>query len=181
MNNKNEIEIKKILLSGLQKKEYPLTRGIEDILNELLLLYNHSSSHRAKYLDLAVDYCLAYLQLGFSYLNHKELFDSVFQEADFNHTQILLLQKENKKILINRAQIRSLIGRWPNSSGNSHTILTVVEDIIYHASNNDLGVYDYYTAKKDGTYTAFYQVTVSEDCTLFHDVFCNKFYRLIKE
>ena len=35
-----EIEIKKILLTGLQKLDYPVTKAIDDILHSLLVLHN---------------------------------------------------------------------------------------------------------------------------------------------
>ena len=47
--------------------------------------------------------------------------------------------------------------------------------------NNDLGEYNYYTAKKDGSYTALYRLAISADSAILNDVFNNKFYRLIKK
>lgn len=77
--------------------------------------------------------------------------------------------------------MRTLLGRWPASPYNSHTINEALKEIISHVENNDLGFYQYFTAKKDGCYTALYTLTVTEDYALFSDVFNNKFYSLIKK
>lgn len=132
-------------------------------------------------MDLAVQYIHAYILLEFSYLEHKVLFDMVLRKAGFSREYILGLQKANHKIRLNKSKIRALIGRWPASSYNSHTVTEVVDDIITRTVNREIAYYKYYTSKKDGTYTALYQLTVSNDYVLFHDVFLNKYYELIKE
>lgn len=174
-----DIEIKKILLSGLQNSNYSLTTAIDDVLHNLLLLSNSSSSEY--FIEIASQFIIAYLQLGFSYLEHKQLFDSILQKAEFNSDEISSFQEMNPSILTNKAQLRSIMGRWPVSAYNSHTITAAINDIIFHVRNDDLGTYQYYTAKKDSTYTAFYQLTISPGYALFHDIFKNKFYRLIKK
>lgn len=177
---KSDVEIQKVILSGLQLRNYPLSQGIDDIVRELLRLNDCSLSQRT-YIELAAQYIRAYIELGFSYLEHKELFDKVLCKAGFCTEYISSLQQSNPILQINKAKIRALIGRWPASSYNSHTITEAVDDIISHASNRDIGIYKYYTSKKDGTYTALYLLTVSDDYILFHDVFQNKYYGLMKE
>lgn len=176
----SDFEIQKIILSGLQLNNYPLSQGIDDIVRELLRLNDKSHSQTVN-IDLAVQYIHAYILLGFSYLEHKALFDMVLRKAGFSSEYISGLQKANPKIRLTKSKIRSLIGRWPASSYNSHTVTEVVDDIIARTANREIGYYKYYTSKKDGTYTALYQLTVSNDYVLFHDVFLNKYYELIKE
>lgn len=178
--NNFEIEIKKVLLSGLQNPDHSMNHIIIDILQNLLLLHNKSLSELS-YITAAAQYVLAYLQLGFSYLEHKELFDSVLRTAGFPEEHIAKLQMSNPIIIANKHQLRSIIGRWPVSPYNSHTITSAIHDIICHVKNRDLGTYDYYTAKKDGTFTALYQLTISTDNILFHDIFMNRFYNLTEK
>lgn len=175
-----EIEIKKILLTGLQKLDYPVTKAIDDILHSLLVLHNGKLQENM-YILSAAQYILAYLHLGFGYLEHKELFDFVLLEADFPSTFITKLQTHNPTIIANKYQLRSIIGKWPASSYNSHTITDAISDIISHVENNDIGTYQYYTAGKDGTRTALYQLTISSNNVLFQDVFKNRFYQLRKK
>ena len=82
---------------------------------------------------------------------------------------------------LTKTKLRSIIGRWAASSYNSHTITAAIDEIIFHVEKDEPGFYQYYTAKKDGSYTALYQLTVTSSYALFHDVFKNKFYRLVKK
>lgn len=178
--NNFEIEIKKVLLSGLQSPDHSIDHIIIDILQNLLLLHSESLTDLS-YIKAAAQYVLAYLQLGLSYQEHKELFDSVLQTSGFSSEHIARLQASNPVIIANKQQIRSIIGRWPVSPHNSHTITSAIHDIICHVKNRDLGTYNYYTAKKDGTCTALYQLIISTDNILFHDVFMNRFYNLTEK
>ena len=73
------------------------------------------------------------------------------------------------------------MGRWPASPHNSHSITEAIDDIIYQVTHRCLGTYFYYTAKKDGEYTALYQLTVTQEYNLFFDSFQNRYYQLVKK
>lgn len=176
----NSIKIKKIILSGLQTSGYPFHKEMDKILHGLLML-NFNAELEESAILTASQYILAYLQLGFSYLEHKNLFDSILSAANYTAAEISILQKGNTPIIINKLQIRSLFGRWSASPYNSHTIVSAVNEIIRHTFEQEYGVYQYYTAKKDGTYTALYELTVSTDYIIFHNIFQNRYYSLIKE
>lgn len=181
MNSQNlNIEIKKATLIHLQHAGESLDFIIEELLNNFLSFYECNINQTAS-ITQAVEYIQAYLQLGFSYLNHKTLFDSVLDKAGWNPAQIGELQTKNKVILLNKTQLRSIIGRWPASPYNSHTITEAINDIITHVKNNHHGTFYYYTAKKDGIYTALYQLVISSEYALFHDVCHNIYYQLVKE
>lgn len=181
MNNRNiDLEIKKVILAELQGPEHPAPKVIEDILCHFMVL-SSSSLPDPDIMKSASQYILAYLQLGFSYMDHQVLFDKVLQKADISPEVIAPLQLQNYKIALNKTQLRSIMGRWTASPYNSHTITAAVDDIISHVLKKETGSYHYYTAKKDGSYTALYQLTVSSSYALFHDVFNNKFYQLIKK
>ena len=174
-----DIAIKKILLSGISDINYPLSTIIEMILNELLAItappYTHYSYEKAS------EYIFAYLELGGSYFCHKNLFDHILHNAGISPIEINYLHTKNPPIILKKGRIRSMIGKWPASPYNSHTIADMINDIIIHSLNQEYGTYRYYTAKKDGTYTALYLLYVCPDITLFFDVFRNKFYHLVKE
>lgn len=175
----SDIDIKKVILSSLQNSDHPLTNIIEEILNSFNLLYDLSPSKNL--METAAQYIIAYLDMGFSYLEHKSLFDSTLQKAGFSPLDIDKMQHQNSIVILNKSQLRLIIGRWPISSNNSHTISAAINDIIKHVENNELGTYKYYTAKKAGSYTALYLLTVSLNYALFHDVLNNKFYQLVKK
>ncbi len=172
-----DIEIKKAVLSGLHRS-HPLPKIIEKILNNLMFLHE-TQPNQTLFLETARQYILAYLQLGFSYLEHQELFDFILQKAGTPAAEISNLRRLNPPVTANKSQIRSLIGRWPSSPNNSHSITTAIDDIIFHVKNNDYGSYQYYTAKKEGLYTSRYELTITPDCTIFHDVLQNRYYRLL--
>lgn len=173
-------ELKKIILLHLQNSEVSIHKVIQNILNELLFLAE-SPSQRASALTAAADYILAYLDLGFSYLDHQVLFDSTLKQTGWNEQQICALHTRNAQIALNKAQLRTIMGRWPASPHNSHSITEVLDDIIYQVTHKCLGTYFYYTAKKDGEYTALYQLTVTPEYNLFFDSFQNRYYQLIEK
>lgn len=173
------IELKKIILAHLQHSA-PIHTIIEELLDNLLTL-SMSAHAKDDALNTASEYILAYLQIGFSYLEHRVIFDTVLTQAGYNTEQISELQAKNKVILLNRPQLRSIIGRWPASPYNSHTITEAIDDIIVKATNDNYGTYHYFTARKGGKYTALYQLTVSPGYILFCDVLCNRYYQLLKK
>lgn len=150
------------------------------ILQELLMFSNDTRLN-ATSLQTAAQCLVTYLDLGFSYLDHQPLFDLILSKAVYSQSKIASFQKMNTVIAINKALLRALFGRWPASPYNSHTITTAIEDIIRHTTRKGIGTYQYYTDEKDGTYTALYQLTVSSDYALFHNIFNNKYYSLVVE
>ena len=180
MNNYNySIEIKKIVLADLMKTGIPPSVIIHELLQNFLII-SDTTMNPDIYTN-ATEYLFAYLQMGFSYLENKELFDKILHRSGLSNSQIATLQKNNCIIQLNKSQIRSLLGRWPASRYNSHTITEAIDNIIYNVNNDNLGSYEYFTAKKDGSLTAFYRLTIFPEYYLFQDVTKNKFYRLIKK
>lgn len=180
MKQKLNIEIKKFTLKNLLISGYTMHDIITKLLEESLQLYN-ADFPAPSFLKECSEYILAYLQLGFSYLDHQNLFDFILTEAGYCEQKISHLRTRNKTVYCSKAQIRSIIDKWPASPYNSHTITEAVNDIILHVSNNDCGEFVYFTAKKDGEYTALYQLLITPEYALFHNVFRNQFYTLMKK
>ena len=174
-----DVAVKKILLSGISDINLPLSTIIEIIINELLTIT--ASQYTNYFYEKAAEYIFAYLELGGSYFCHKNLFDYVLQNAGISPAEISYLHTKNPPVILKKGRVRSIIGKWPASPYNSHTISDAIDDIITRSLNQEYGTYQYYTAKKDGTYTALYLLYVSPDTILFLDVFRNRFYQLIKE
>ena len=89
-----------------------------------------------------------YTQLGFSYLDHKELFDDFIINLNYEKYACTALQKMNQQINTSKTQLRSIIGRWPASPFNSHSIENAINDIMNKVSSKQLGTFYYYTAKR---------------------------------
>ena len=85
------LEIKKIILAELQGHEYPASKIIEDILCHLMAL-SSSPYPDSNIMKSASQYILAYLQLGFSYLEHQALFDKILQRTYIAPEQMAPLQ-----------------------------------------------------------------------------------------
>lgn len=177
LTQSQRIRIKSVILSGLSPDT--ISSVIESLITESLKLQPYAHNYE-QVLISAAEYIFAYLDLGFSYLDHSELFDHVLSSTGYTDQDIQLLRQRNRVIIPNKAQLQQLLGRWPASPYNSHTKVDAINEIIEHVSTMSPGDYWYYTAKKDGTYTTLVILQIFNDCAIIHDVKKNKFYRLIK-
>lgn len=91
--NEINIEIKKVLLSGLHNNIRPIPTLISEILEDLMDLYH--ITHSSEYVISASQYIQAYVQLGFSYLEYAELFNAILLEAQVPPKEIAALKKMN--------------------------------------------------------------------------------------
>ena len=81
-----DVETKRVLLAGLQQSGYSLEEALPEILEELKRLGGPSSSPKL-YAKTAAQFILAYLELGFSYLRHRELFDPILALQSFHSSK----------------------------------------------------------------------------------------------
>ena len=172
-----DVETKRVLLAGLQQSGYSLEKAIPEILGELTQL-GRSSSSQELYAKTAAQFILAYLELGFSYLRHRELFDPILEWAGLDGLSASALWRCTPYVQLKKNPVRSMFRKWPASPHNSHTIIQAVEDVIRRVTSGDVGCYQYYTARKDGTFTSLYQLNVYKDYAIFHDVMKNRYYTL---
>ena len=125
-----DVETKRVLLAGLQQSGYSLEEALPEILEELRQLGSCSSSQEL-YAKTAAQFILAYLELGFSYLRHGELFDPILEWAGLDG--LSALRPFGAVILfvpLKKNPVRSMFRKWPASPHNSHTIIQAVEDVI---------------------------------------------------
>ena len=174
----SSVSIKKIILSGLPAGS--VSSVINDVVTECYQRHL-ASSDTCEFLQTACDYILAYLDLGFSYLEHRELFDRVLSAGGYDEDRIAGYQKHNTIIKLNKAQLQNILGKWFPSPNNSHTKAQAVDEIIRLVTAEIKGTYCYYTTKKDGSYSTLFRLQITDQSTLFHDVIQNKYYQLVKE
>lgn len=173
-----DIEVKMILLENMVYRRNDIHHLIDNIINGFLTLAEVSSDTEGAMKE-AAEYIFAYIRMGFSYLEHKQLFDLILTKAGCSISEIDEMHSKNSIVVANKSQIRGIIGRWRASPYNSHTITNAVNEIVYNVVHDCIGTYKYYTERKSG-YKAYYVLTISADYALFHDVNCNRFYRIIK-
>jgi len=171
------INIKKLILAGISpgNRSTVLSSIILELLNLQTLLRSD------KPLFTASEYILAYLDLGLGYLEHRDLFDHVLTEAGFSKEEIGRFHQINPAIKLNKAKLQTLLGKWPASSHNSHTKAQAVDEIIRLVSLMQNGEYSFYTAKKDGTLTTLFVLSIADNTAIIHHVTQNKYYRLVKD
>lgn len=175
--SKEQLTIKSLILSGLPSGA--ISRTIKSILQESINL--KFVSHNPEQIMLsAAEYILAYLDLGFSYFDHKELFDHVLSTVGYTEDELHILSKRNHEIPYNKSRLQNLLGRWPKSNYNSHTKAQAVDEIIKLVDSMTPGDYWFYTSKNDNEYTTLFILQIFEDCAVIHDVRNNTFHRLIK-
>lgn len=172
-----QITIKSLILSGLPSGAVSPT--IKSIIQESINLKSVSHNHE-QIMRSAAEYILAYLELGFSYLDHKELFDSVLASVGYSEDELRTLSKRNHEIPYNKSRLENLLGRWPKSTYNSHTKPQAVEEIMKLVDAMTPGDYWFYTAKKEGEYCTLFILQIYDDCAVIHDVRNHTFHRLIK-
>ena len=125
------------------------------------------------YLETAILHIQAYLEMGFPYDEGKEIFDLVIEGT--GSTQELKFPNKfyaAKTIKLNKAQVRSMIRKWPPSSHQVMKIDEVVDDIISKVRKKENGIFYYKcAATKD-----IYELVISEKETFFHDMQMGIFY-----
>lgn len=112
-----DVETKRVLLAGLQQSGYSLEKAIPEILGELTQL-GRSSSSQELYAKTAAQFILAYLELGFSYLRHRELFDPILEWAGLDGLSASALWRCNPFVPLKKNPVRSMFRKWPASPHN---------------------------------------------------------------
>ena len=178
MNVSSErIKTKALILSGLPANAVSPT--IASILPCSLDLQSDKQNGE-QIMQSAAEYILAYLDLGFSYMEHKDIFDLVLTAVGYTTDKLDAFKKRNKEMICNKSRLGSLLGRWPKSAHNSHTKAQAIEEILRLVETMAAGEYRFFVSKKEGSYITMFVLQIAEGSAVLHDVFNNKFYRLIK-
>ncbi len=168
------VEAIKVAAGSVQYKNLSVKNTLIGAVDQLLYYYQNSEDK--KYAETAVLHIQAYLEMGFSYDEGKEIFDGILE--------ILETSRENKfpqkfyapKIVkLNKSQVRNMIQRWPASSKQTIKINDLVEEIIHKVRNQENGIYYYKCAVTDD----MYELVVGEDEVFFHDLRRGIFYTFV--
>ncbi|MCI9440976.1 MAG: hypothetical protein HFH15_07025 [Ruminococcus sp.] len=130
----------------------------------------------AAMLKKAVLFIQVYIELGFSYESHAELFEQVFEAAGLTEDEVLSFKRRfAQKLKLNRTKIDSVLGRW-NPKYHSNTKKEVINDIMEKIKNKEQGEYFYYSKQKYSEQKDVYQLVVEQDGSYFCHVNKQKYY-----
>ena len=180
MEKKEEVMVEAIKLSlgrlnavGISAKEV-----LEESIKYLCDLYSHTQ--QVEYLLKARIHIRVYFELGFLCGNNKDLFDTIEGLLEKEGYGTVPFRKYcTKKILVNKSQIRGVLGRW-NPKNHSMPINEVVMDIIRKVQKHQIGCYNYWTEQKYGRkrIRLEYELHIREDEAVLYDVQKNYYYEL---
>lgn len=147
------------------------------------LLEKYEICVRDVYLLKATWIAYAYLELGFPFEDGKDVFDRMLKLLDKDVEEMFPACKwRYKKIVLNKMNVRDLLGRW-NPSLHSMKITDVVDDIIHKISLKEKGVYIYHCGKVLETiddvpalWEHTYRLQIDEENAVFYDINKNKYY-----
>lgn len=172
--NMQYIEAIKLAAGGVQYKDLSVKSTLIAAVQQLYGYYETSDD--INYLEVAVLYIQAYLEMGFPYEGGKEIFDMILEKLGTNK-ELKFPQKfyVAKQIKLNKSQIRSMIRKWPGSPHQKYKLEEVVEDILVKVKNHIIGISHYQCeVTKD-----LYELVINENETFFHDLRRGIFYTFI--
>lgn len=127
-------------------------------------------------LKKAILFIQVYIELGFSYETHAELFEQVFREAGLTGDEILSFKRRfARRLRLNKSNIDYVLGRW-NPRYHSNTKKEVIDDIMEKIKNQEQGEYFYYSRRKFSEQEDVYQLVVEQDGSYFCHVNKQKYY-----
>ena len=130
----------------------------------------------AAMLKKAVLFIQVYIELGFSYESHAELFEQVFEAAGLTEDEVLSFKRRfAQKLKLNRTKIDSVLGR-KNPKYHSNTKKEVINDIMEKIKNKEQWEYFYYSKQKYSEQKDVYQLVVEQDGSYFCHVNKQKYY-----
>ena len=86
-----------------------------------------------------------------------------------------------KRIRLNRAQVRSMIGKWKPTKEHPMTIAELVDDIIYKVKTHCEGRYVYRYQRKKAEDAEVYELVINKGECYFYDVKNFRFYTIVEE
>lgn len=183
MYNLVQVEAIKLAVWNIEAKGHFSQEILENSI--IWLLERYKESKNKVYLEKASDHIYAYLELGFCYEEIEAQAAFVTENLGMEITEIDALKKRSyPKILLSKANIRRLIGRW-NPRLQSMPISAAVDDIFEKAKEKQQGEYLYHCGKilcgqeEDGIWENTYRLYVDEEKAVFQDVNRYRYYQLV--
>lgn len=180
--NVSEVESIKIAVHNVESRGL---RSKEILLGSITWLRMYYEKTREKrYLEKAVSHIYAYLELGYPYDYGRSEFEGIVDFLQVELEDIFPARKwQNKKIILNKGNVRNLLGRW-NPSLHCMKISEVVEDIMNKANRKVIGEYLYHSGKmlisegEEMLWEHTFRLYVREDEVILHDLNGKKYYVL---
>ena len=122
--------------------------------------YKRTGDHRS--IEAARITLEAYMQMGFTYLPHRETFDQVMEELN-EDAQIVFRGRiyPQAEVKATKANIRSLLGNWPRAAKKEDSVSFAVDDI-WQKIQEGADVFCFYQCKKNGN--IFELIIVTGQC-----------------
>ncbi len=131
---------------------------------------------RAAMFNKAILFIEVYIELGFSYESHAQLFEQVFRESGLTDDEVLFFKRRfAQKLKLNKSKIGSVLGRW-NPRYHSNTKKEVVEDILEKIRKKEPGEYFYYSRRKNSKQEDVYQLVIGSEGSYFCHVNEQRYY-----
>lgn len=183
----NSAEVQVIKLAVCNIESLGLTSREVLLKSISLLREKYEDFSDEKYLKKAVWHIYAYLELGYPYDSGKQEFRKILGYLELNEKDIFPASKWiYKKVLLSKANVRKLLGRW-NPKLHCMKINDAVSDIINKVETCEEGEYLYYSGKvlkQDDLSTLWeqtYKLYIRQDESVFHDINKNKYYVFTQE
>lgn len=167
-----------ILLDSLEKRGI----AVQDILLEIIreLHDRYFTEKDCDSLIAAKEFIELYDELGLQRETHYDIFEKILKESAF-YDDIKNISTEHivENVMVNKTQIRRLLGRW-NPKSHSMPIEKVVEDIINKVNAKQMGSYGYWTEQRIGKERRKfeYKLVINQNEIFFYDCYNEFVYRL---
>ncbi|MDC7286277.1 hypothetical protein NXH76_00540 [Blautia schinkii] len=169
-------------LQTLHNRGITIKDTVYESLKNLLRWYQQSNNK--EYLEIAMLHMQAYANMGFALDEDERIVQTILEltgksKNDFYPQGYVI----GKRIKLNKAQIRGMLGKWMPSHENPMTIGEVVDDIIEKVKNHETGRYIYqYQRKYAGEdEPEVYELVINKDESYFYDVKKFRFYTFTEE
>lgn len=151
-------------------REYTLVQSVQHSLEY------YEKEPKQEYLVSALLQIQSYLEMGFDYRAHTDLFDDVLKKCNLTRQQVFTKWFYGaKKVKLNKNQVRGMIRKWSGSPKNTMQITQVVADIIEKVKRGEEGVH-YYVNHVSGMEPDIYELVIQEGESYFHDLKWERYY-----
>ena len=138
----DNLNLLKYLMQILSMKGISHIDVVRESLTNLIQLYETTGD--AKYVEVAVCQMKVAAELNVVKEEDSKLYQNVMELAGWTeYDQMVNRIYEDRRIKVNKTQVKSMFRKWMPSSNNPMTIGQVVEDIIYKVKNHIEGHFYY--------------------------------------
>lgn len=142
----------------------------------------YEQSGNPEYLNLALLHMQAYANMGFAVDESDLSVQKVLERTGKNKDDFFPRGNSfGKRIRLNRAQVRSMFGKWKPTKDQPMTIAELVDDIINKVKLHCEGRYVYQYQRKKTEDAEVYELVINKEECYFYDVKNFRFYTFVEE